>query len=259
MKIEELLKALGLDGEDATEKAEILKKEYADKQKELNEASKKAKELEEAQTKLTEDFNNAKAASDKFDIVVKAYGLDLEAEDFDKMLDDVKDRFVKDNGGNVSSEEMKTLTRDLTKAKRELEKANGKIKELTEQLVAEQTQRINAAKRDVIHKALVANNVIKPDMMIDMFFGKVTADQDGKTFTMKDAAGNEISVNDGIMDWAKDNKEFVKEDVRGGLGSGGGTGGSEGDGLPDVFKLALAQRAGSKAGEQKTLGEEFGR
>ena len=260
MSIEELLKALGLDGEENKEKAGILTKEFGEKTKEFNALSKKNKELEESNAKLSESLESSKSTKDKFDIVVKAYGLDLEAEDFDKMLDDVKDKIIKENGGGTTPEEFKTLSRDLTKANRDLAKANTQIQELTSQLETEKTMRIDALKRDTIQKALVENNVLKPEMMVDMFFGKVSVDKDGKTLTMKDAAGNEISISDGIADWAKENKEFVKEDVRGGLGSTGGFSNSQdSDGVSDFMKGILAEKANSNnADDGKSLAELFG-
>ena len=68
---------------------------------------------------------------------------------------------------------------------------------------------------------------------------------------MKDAAGNEISVADGIADWAKENPEFVKVDTSGGFGSNGGKGGKSGqDGVSDVVQnLINAQNANTPMGE----------
>ena len=260
MDIKELLKALSLEGEDNKDKAEILTKEINDRTKEFNALSKKNKELEEANTKLTEYSETTKALVDKFDIVVKAYGLDLEAEDFDKMLDDVKDKLIKDNGGGTTPEELKTLTRDLTKVKRELEKANSQVTDLTSQLEAEKNLRIDALKRDAIQKALVANRVLKPEMMVDLFFSKVIVDKDGSTLTMKDAAGNEISLADGIADWASENKDFVQAKTNGGLGSAGGVGGSsDSGGLSDFMKGVLADRSSAnKSTEGKSLVDMFG-
>lgn len=260
MEIKELLKALGLEGDDAKDKAEILKKEFNEKTKELNALSKKNKELEENVNKLTEEATATKATADKLDIVVKAYGLDLAADDFDKMLDDAKDKIIKEAGGGTTPEEFKTLTRDLTKANRDLEKANTQIKELNVQLEAEKTMRIDALKRDNIQKALVANRVLKPEMMVDMFFNKVSVDKDGKTLTMKDAAGNEISLADGIADWASENKEFVQEDVRGGLGSAGGNGGSaDNNAMSEFMKNIIADRGATpEAAKGKSLSELFG-
>lgn len=203
MTLEELIKELGLEGEENKEKVELLTKEFNSNSKTLNAANKKLKNLEDEQAKLKE-------VAERFDIVSKAFDLDLESEDFDKMLDDVKDKIVKEAGGGTTPEEIKILRRDYTKAQRDLEKANVSVKELTEQLGAEKTQRINSIKRDAIQKALVANKVIKPEQIIDLFFNRVEADNDGTTLTMKDSAGNEISVVDGIMDWAKENPEFVQ-------------------------------------------------
>ena len=253
MTLEELIKALEFEGEESKGKVDILKKEFNAKQKEINNLTKTNKEL-------TENSAKAKEVSDKFDIVVKAYGLDLEAEDFDKMLDETKDKFVKDAGGGVEPEEVKTLNRELTKTKRELEKANTQITELTTQLEGEKTLRINGVKKDAINKALIANKVIKPDQMLDLFLNKVSVDEDGTTVTMKDATGNEISINDGIADWAKDNPEFVIKETHGGFGSAGGSSGRNNNEISDFMKAVIEDRnMGNNGGEQqKSLGELFG-
>ena len=173
------------------------------------------------------------------------------------------DKMVKEAGGGSTPEEIKIIKRDLTKAQRDLEAANNTVADLTSQLESEKTQRINAVKRDKIQKALVANKVIKPEQMIDLFFGKVEVDKDGSTLTMKDSAGNEISLDDGIADWAKENPEFVKTDTRGGLGSNGNSsfGSSGGEELSDFMKSIIADKNSSYGGAdgKQTLTELFGR
>ena len=254
MTLEELIKALGLEGEENKEKVATITKEFNAITKLLNTANKKVKTLEDEQAKLKE-------TSEKFDIVSKAFDLNLETEDFDKMLDDVKDKLVKEAGGGTTPEEIKILKRDFTKAQRELEKANTTVKELSDQLESEKTQRINAVKRDAIQKALVSNRIIKPEQMIDLFFGKVDVDKDGSTLTMKDAAGNEISVVDGVADWAKANPEFVQKETRGGAGSGSGANGGKKDdsGVDDFVKTMIADKNGQGGnGETKSLGDMFG-
>nr|DAF57503.1 MAG TPA: nuclear pore complex protein [Myoviridae sp. ctqfO1] len=254
MTLEELIKALGLEGEENKEKVATITKEFNAITKLLNTANKKVKTLEDEQAKLKE-------TSEKFDIVSKAFDLNLETEDFDKMLDDVKDKLVKEAGGGTTPEEIKILKRDFTKAQRELEKANTTVRELSDQLESEKTQRINAVKRDAIQKALVSNRIIKPEQMIDLFFGKVDVDKDGSTLTMKDAAGNEISVVDGIADWAKANPEFVQKETRGGAGSGSGANGGKKDdsGVDDFVKAMIADKKGQSGnGETKSLGDMFG-
>lgn len=258
MTIEELLKALDLEGEDSKEKADILKKEFKDKENEFNEVSKKLKEAEKSVEKLTGDAEKNNPIVDKFNIVATSFGLDLEAEDFDKMLDEVKDKLAKDAGNGVTPEEVKQLKRDLTKANRELEKSQASLKEVTEQFEAEKATRITAMKRDVIKKELEAVNALNPGMFVDLFLGKVEVDKDGKTLTMKDAAGNDISVADGIADWAKENTDLVKKSVRGGMGSGGSTG-TGSDGVSDFVKNMIAERANNTAaGGDKPLSELFG-
>lgn len=247
MNLDELIKALGFDAEkeEDVEKIATLKKEYNAKEKSIN-------GLTEENNKLKEEAVATKEVIDKFNIVVKAFEIDTQAEDFDKHLDDIKDAFIKQGGeGAPAPEEVKTLKRDLTKAQRALEESKATITELNTQLEAEKTQRINTIKKDAIQKALLANSVIKPDQFIPTFFDKVVVDEDGKTLTMKDAAGNEISVADGIADWAKENPEFVKVDTSGGFGSNGGKGGKSGkDGVSDVVQnLINAQNANKPMGE----------
>ena len=257
MTIEELVKALGLEGDEHKDKVATHTKEFKAKESEANGLNKKIKELEETNTKLKEDANNSKAIVDKFNIVTKAFELDNEAEDFDKMLDDVKDKLSKSTGG-ASEEELKQLRRDLTKAHRELEKSNTSFKELSEKYEAEKNERINNFKRSVIKKELEAVNALDPDMFVDLFMNKVSVDEDGKTLSMKDAAGNDISVKDGVADWAKANTKLVKADVKGGAGSGGnGNGGN--DGVSDFVKIMIANNhnGGNPAGD-KSLADMFG-
>ena len=92
MTVEELIKTLGFDSEENKDKADIVKKEFNSITKELNEVKGKNNEL------IEKDVKN-KDISDKFDIIVKAYGLDLEAEDFDKMLDEAV-LFINHGGQN---------------------------------------------------------------------------------------------------------------------------------------------------------------
>ena len=256
MTFEELIKALGLDAEkdEDKDKVAILKKEYNAKEKSIN-------TLTEENTKLKDEATANKEIADKFNIVVKAFEIDTNAEDFDKHLDDIKDNFIKQGGeGAPTPEEVKILKRDLTKAQRELEKSNTTITELSTQLEAEKTQRINSIKRDAIQKALVSNNVVKPDQFISNFFDKVIVDDDGKTLTMKDATGNEISVVDGVADWAKENPEFVKIDTSGGFGSSGGRNGGNNndDGVSEFMKSMIESQSGSDNSSNGGLVEAFG-
>lgn len=259
MTIEELVKALNLEGDDSKEKVEILKKEFKEKENEFNEVSKQLKALEKENEKFKADAETNNPLIDKFNIAAKAFGFDLEAEDFDKMLDEVKDKLAKDAGNGVTPEEVKALKRDLTKANRDLEKSQAELKTVTEQLEAEKTTRITAMKRDAIKKELESVNALNPSMFVDLFLNKVDVDKDGKTLTMKDAAGNDISVADGIADWAKENTDLVKKTVKGGMGSGGSNG-TGSDGISEFVKGMIASRtnSGNTPEATKSLAEVFG-
>ena len=89
---------------------------------------------------------------------------------------------------------------------------------------------------------------------------KAVIDKDEITVTMKDGAGNELSVSDAIADWAKENPEFVKKDVTGGIGGGiGGKGGTkDNSGVSALMQSVLEAQAKNNTGEGKSLGELFG-
>ena len=216
MTLEELAKALGLDTEENKDKLSILKKEYNAKANEVVKLTKKAEKLEE-------ETAASKAVSEKFDIVKKYFGLDTDAEDFDEMLDGVKEELTKNSGGGVTPEEVKTLKRELTKATRDKDKAVKELETLNTQLAEEKKARITTSIKNEVRKALDTSKVIKADQFVDGFMTKVNVDEDGQTFTMRADDGSELSINDFITDWAKDNPEFVRSETAGGTGSGLGT------------------------------------
>ena len=258
MTIEELVQALGFEGEESKDKVDTLKKEWKEKENEFNEVSKKLKAAEKAVEQMKADADKNSPIIDKFNIAASSFGFDLEAEDFDKMLDEIKDKIAKEAGNGVTPEEVKQLKRDLTKANRDLEKYQTSLTEVTEQLQAERDLRIGSMKRSAIKKELEAVNALNPEMFVDLFLNKVEVDKDGSTLTMKDAAGNDISVADGIADWAKENTDLVKKNVKGGMGSGGSNG-SGSDGISDFVKSMIASKANTQgAAEGKSLGELFG-
>ena len=176
------------------------------------------------------------------------------------MLDDVKDAMIKEAGGGATPEELKNLRREVTKFQRDIAAKDKQVAELTEQLNTEKTHRINGVKRDAINKALQTHNVIKPEQFMDYFMNKATIDKDEVTVTLKDDAGNELSVADAVADWAKANPEFVKKDVTGGIGTGvGGKGGSkDSSGVSSIMQAVLASQEHNNPSGEKTLGEIFG-
>lgn len=253
MTLEELSKALGLDTEENKEKFGILKKEFNAMSKAQKDSAKKIETLEA-------QIEENKPIIEKFDIVSKAFNFNAEAEDFDAMLDDVKDAMIKEAGGGATPEELKNLRREVTKFQRDVATKDKQLAELTEQLTTEKTHRINGVKRDAINKALQAHNVIKPEQFMDYFMNKAIIDKDEVTVTLKDDAGNELSVSDAVADWAKANPEFVKKDVLGGMGTGvGGKGGSkDNSGVSAIMQSVLDAQAKNGVGDNASLGEMFG-
>jgi len=242
MTLEELIKALGL--EEDKEKASILKKEYNAKEKELSKANEKVEKLEKAESENKESL-------EKLEIIKKAFKIDTDSEDLDKHLDDIKDSFAKEVKG---TEDYKEVTRELTKANRELEKTKKELAVANESLATEKAERVKGVKNTGILKELQAQNVIKAEQWIGKFFNEVTLDEDGKLY-MKGEDGKEVTLQDGISEWAKANPEFIKVETKGGMGSGLGGNTNNKDGISDFMKSLIGE---NKNTEQKPLGEMFG-
>ena len=177
------------------------------------------------------------------------------------MIEESKDKLIKAAGVNdKNSEEFKATKNELTKARREITRIKEENSQLSEQLTAEKNQRINTTKRNMIHKALVNNNAIKPDMFVDMFVDKVNVDEDGKSMTMKDDVGNDISIDDAISDWAKENPELIKQNVKGGSSTGSSGNGSDGSGedISAFMKDIIGNNNNQNDGNGQSLTELFG-
>ena len=254
MTLEELTKALGLDTDENKDKAGILKKEFNAKLKDINEKTKEIESFKEAE-------KVAKQNADRLEIVTKAYNLDFNAKDVDAMIEESKDKLIKAAGVNdKNSEEFKATKNELTKARREITRIKEENSQLSEQLTAEKNQRINTTKRNMMHKALVNNNAIKPDMFVDMFVDKVNVDEDGKSMTMKDDVGNDISIDDAISDWAKENPELIKQNVKGGSSTGSSGNGSDGSGedISAFMEDIIGNNNNQNNGNGQSLTELFG-
>ena len=242
MTFEELVKELGLE----KDKADVLKKEFNSKEKEITDLNKKVEKLEKS-------GEGDKEKLEKLDIITKAFKIDVDSEDLDKHLDEIKDSFTKEVKG---TEDYKDLSRELTKTNRELEKAKKELATANESLATEKAERIKGVKNNEIMKELQAQNVIKAEQWLGKFFNEVTLDEDGNLY-MKGEDGKEIGMKDGIAEWAKANPEFVKAQTRGGSGSGSGGSSGNKDELNDFMKSVI-EEGNNNSGEQKSLGELFG-
>ena len=253
MSIKELIKSLGIEDD----KAKKLEEAVSKQEKELSEAKESNLKLKEAKDKAEKE---AKESSEKLNIVAKSLKLDIDAEDLDKAIDDVKDSFS--NVDVKVTEDYKELSRELTRTTRELEKSKKQLEEANATIEAEKTARTNATKNTAILEALTENKVIKADQWVSRFFGEVTIDEANGNLYMKDSSGKEISLKDSIAEWAKENPEFVKADVKGGAGTlGGGTqGGTQPNGGNEVsdFMKSIIESQNKPAGDGKSLEDLFG-
>ena len=252
MELEELTKALGLDTEETKDKAVILKKEYNAFQKSIH-------ELEDKEKALNETIEANKQTLEQYNILVNAFGVDVNAKDFDEGIELAKEKIVKEAGGGATPEEIKELKRSLTKANRLVDENNKTIEDLTTQLNSEKTMRLDNVKRTTIRKSLDSVHALDPDMMTDIFFHKTKVEDDGKTCTIMGDDGVELSVADYIADWAKDHPSFIEVQPKGGAGSSGGSGGnSSNDVSPFMQALLNTKKSSQNPNNTKSLAEAFG-
>jgi hypothetical protein len=74
---------------------------------------------------------------------------------------------------------------------------------------------------------------------------------------MKDAKGNDITVAEGIADWAEEHKAFIKAETKGGVGTSGGNSGNV-DASVQFMQGMLEGNKSNNASDGKSLGELFG-
>lgn len=254
MTLEELFKELGLNPEVDEDKPKIalLKKEFNSKDNEIKTSNKKI-------TGLEKEIESMKDIVDKFEVTKKFFDLDVDTDDFDSMLDDIKDNIIKEAGGGVTPEDVKGLKRELSKANREKDKITKAFDELNTRLLEEKALRVKNNIRTEIRTALDRHKVIKPEQMIDLFASRVVVDNDNETFTIKGSDGSELSVADYVADWCTENPEFVLSGTKGGAGTNGSVNqGSGNTPKSDVDIMMKDIMDTFTSNEPKDLGTMFG-
>ena len=100
------------------------------------------------------------------------------------------------------------------------------VKELTDKYDAsekrakeEHDQRVRTAVRSKVMDALTQGKAVKPDAMYKILEGNITIDENDNAFYKN--GEEEVSLEDGVAQWLKDNQWAVKTETQ--TGAGGGT------------------------------------
>lgn len=125
-------------------------------------------------------------------------------------------------GGKKPDEVAKQIT-DLTA---QVGKVTKQLEDMTKTAEAEKSKRLNGVKMAKITELLTKGNAASPQNMAKLLEGSaIVKDDESLAFTGKD--GKEMSLEDGVSGWLKENSWAIKASGTGGSGSnGGGNGGA---------------------------------
>ena len=168
-----------------------------------NEAKKHRTAGEQSATKL-KSILEAIGLADGDDVVDKAKGLKTTLDQFAQ-------------GGKKPDEVAKQIA-DLT----------AQVGKVTKQLAdkAEKTKRLDGMKMAKAVELLTKGNAASPQNMAKLLEGSIVV-KDDESLAYTGSDGKEISLEDGVNGWLKENSWAVKANGAGGGGSNGGGGGSD--------------------------------
>ena len=173
-----------------------------------NEAKKHRTAGEQSATKL-KSILEAVGLADGDDVVDKAKGLKTTLDQFAQ-------------GGKKPDDVAKQIT-DLTA---QVGKVTKQLAEMTETAKVEKTKRLDGMKMAKAVELLTKGNAASPQNMAKLLEGSIVV-KDDESLAYTDSDGKEISLEDGVNGWLKENSWAVKANGAGGGGSNGGGGGSD--------------------------------
>lgn len=178
--------------------------------------------------KLNNEAKKHREAGEQNAIKAKALIEALGLQDGDDVVENAKnlkttlDQFAQ--GGKKPNEVAKQIT-TLTK---QFETVSQQLAEMTKEKEAERTKRLNGVKMAKAVELLTKGNAVSPQNMAKLIESDIIVkDDESLAYNGKDG---EISLEDGVNNWLKENSWAVKVN---GIGGGGSNGGA--DGNADAF------------------------
>lgn len=175
----------------------------------LNNEAKKHRIAGEQSTTKLKSILDAVGLTDGEDVVEKAKGMKATLDQFAQ-------------GGKKPDEVAKQIT-TLTK---QVETVTTQLADMTKQADEQRAKYIASQKMAKAVEALTKGNAAAPKDMAKLLLDNIKVnDDDSLAYTGAD--GKDVSVEDGVNSWLKDNAWAVKVNNNGGGGAGGGAGGGE--------------------------------
>lgn len=177
----------------------------------LNNEAKRHREAGEQSGKKLKDVLEAIGIADDDKSIEKA-----------KELKGTLDTFAQ--GGKKPDEVAKQIS-TLTK---QVETVTQQLADMTKTATEEKAKRLNGMKNQKAVELLTKGNAASPAQMAKLLEDSIVI-KDDESLAYKDAEGKEISLEDGVKGWLKDNAWAVKVNGQGGGGSNGGGGSGSDD------------------------------
>lgn len=188
------------------------------------------------------------------------------AEDLQQLIKSTRDEAAKSRieKNNIldklnlrGSDNVEDSLKEITEALKALQGAGGdprqlgvqiktlqkQLKELTEKYEAsekrakeEHDKSVHTAVRSEVLSALTRGKAIKPEEMYKILVGNIIIDENDKAFYK--IGDDEVSLEDGVNQWLKDNPWAVKSEVQPGAGGGSGTKGAKKYTMEDLKNMS---------------------
>lgn len=175
----------------------------------LNNEAKKHRTAGEQSAAKLKNILEAVGLADGDDVVDKAKGLKATLDQFAQ-------------SGKKPDEVAKQIT-DLTA---QVAKITKQLKDETQKAADEKAKRLDGMKMSKAVELLTKGNAASPQNMAKLLESNIVV-KDDESLAYTGADGKEISLEDGVNSWLKDNSWAVKANGVGGSGSGGAGGGAD--------------------------------
>lgn len=193
------------------------------------EISKKNSEAKNLRDRFKQSEESGKTIKESLEKLMSLEGIEAgEDDDLDSIFEEhytkKKTKETDDPDGN--QRKMVELTTQMTKLTREVEKFRKAAEDAGKRADSERALRISADRDRQIIDALSKNKAISPAKLAKIVSGSVKM-LDDESFAYVTESGDEVSLEEGIADFLKNNPEFSANEQRGGSGSnpkGGGHG-----------------------------------
>lgn len=219
--IDDVFKAL-----EASENKDELKAVIDGLKAEINKKNSEAKNLRE---RYKQSEESGKTVKERLEKLMSLEGIEAgDDDDLDTVFDEhyAKKKTKDGDDADGSQRKMVELTTQMNKLTRDLDKYRKLAEDAGKRADTERAMRISADRDRQIIDALAKNKAISPAKLAKIVSGSVKM-LDDESFAYVTDSGDEVSLDEGIADFLKNNPEFSANEQRGGSGSnpkGGGHG-----------------------------------